>query len=185
MAAHTDTSYYTEPMGLEGFHLLHHDGIGGESLFVDGFNVARQLLKESPSLYEILSKSLISAQSIGDKGNFIQPHPPSGFPILNLDPISRELYQIRFNNEDRSPLTSQNPKKVINFYKALHEWMKLLRRSENELWIKLVPGRFVLFNNWRVLHGRSSFTGSRRLVGCYIGMDNFQSKLKILKKSKN
>ena len=167
-------------MGLQGFHLLHHHGEGGESLFVDGFNAAKRLLDEYPWAYQILSTQRISAHSIGDSKVYMKHTPSSGFPILNLDPLSKELYQIRFNNNDRSPLLPQSPKSVILFYKALGEWIKLLKSPEFELKTKLFPGRFVMFNNWRVLHGRSAFTGSRRLIGCYIGMDDFKSRLRIL-----
>lgn len=82
---HTDTTYYTEPMGLQGFHLLHHDGEGGESLFVDGFNVAKRLLDKFPWAYKFLSTQRISAHSVGDSNVFMQQMPSAGFPILNLE----------------------------------------------------------------------------------------------------
>ena len=181
LPAHTDTTYFTDPCGLQCFHLLHHKGSGGESLFVDGFHIADELLMEKPWAFEILSRFRIQAHSAGDKSTLVQPQPKGGFPILNLDPVSQELYQIRFNNDDRSVLKSENGQDVVKFYAALKEWTLLLKRKRNELWIQLQPGTVVMFNNWRVLHGRAAFTGSRRLVGCYIGMDEFTSKLKMLR----
>jgi trimethyllysine dioxygenase len=177
LSAHTDTTYYTDPMGLQAFHILHHDGQGGESLFIDGFHVAKRLGELFPWAYKSLASERISAASVGDSNVFMKQSPPSGYPILNLDPLTMDLYQIRFNNADRSALRLKD---TITFYKALHEWIKLLKSPEFELRIKLRPGMLVMFNNWRILHGRSSFTGSRRLTGCYIGMDDFQSRLKIL-----
>lgn len=164
-------------MGLQAFHILHHHGEGGESVFIDGFNIAKRLAAKSPWAYKSLSTERISAVSVGDSNTYMQQSPASGYPILNLDPITLELYQIRFNNSDRSAL---RPQDAILFYKALQEWIKLLKSPEFQLGIKLKPGTLVMFNNWRVLHGRSSFTGSRRLTGCYIGMDDFKSRLKIL-----
>lgn len=38
----------------------------------------------------------------------------------------------------------------------------------------------VVTNNWRVMHGRSSFDGKRRLVGCYVGMYDFLSRIREL-----
>ena len=35
-------------------------------------------------------------------------------------------------------------------------------------------------NNHRVLHGRSAFTGKRRMCGAYIGVDEYRSKLAVL-----
>ena len=36
-------------------------------------------------------------------------------------------------------------------------------------------------DNHRVLHGRSAFDGKRRMCGAYIGMDEYRSKLAVLK----
>ena len=178
LAAHTDTTYFTDPVGLQGFHLLSHtNGSGGKSLFVDGFQVAQSLLERHPWAFDILSKIRLQAHSAGDASILYKAFPPSGHPILNLDPQTRELYQIRFNNDDRSPLKTADPP---SFYAALREWTSLLQSRDHELWVQLQPGTFVLFNNWRVLHGRSGFSGKRRLVGCYIGMDDFASRVRMI-----
>jgi trimethyllysine dioxygenase len=34
----------------------------------------------------------------------------------------------------------------------------------------------VVFDNWRVLHGRSGFSGQRTMCGAYISRDAFRSK---------
>jgi hypothetical protein len=36
-------------------------------------------------------------------------------------------------------------------------------------------------DNHRVLHGRSAFTGKRRMCGAYIGVDEYRSKLAVLR----
>lgn len=37
-----------------------------------------------------------------------------------------------------------------------------------------------MVDNHRVLHGRSAFTGKRRMCGAYIGIDEYRSKLAVL-----
>ena len=181
LPAHTDTTYFTDPVGLQLFHLLKHTGTGGESLLVDGFNVALQLQQKHRWAFDLLTTLKISSHCAGDKDIFIQPSPLT-FPIIRLDPDTGHLLQIRFNNDDRSVLSFPGIKsageQVELFYAALQEWSKLLKSKENELWVKLEPGQVVIMDNWRVLHGRASFTGFRRMVGCYIGYDDFQSRLK-------
>ncbi|KAJ3293393.1 hypothetical protein HDU76_007046 [Blyttiomyces sp. JEL0837] len=103
LPAHTDTTYFTDPIGLQLFQLLEHKGQGGKSLYVDGFHVAQELKSKNPHAYEILSKYRIPTHSAGDPDTIITSSPRS-FPILNHDPVSGELYQIRFNNDDRSVL---------------------------------------------------------------------------------
>ena len=43
----------------------------------------------------------------------------------------------------------------------------------------LKPGELLIFNNWRILHGRGSFKGKRKMSGCYINMEDFESICKI------
>jgi len=38
----------------------------------------------------------------------------------------------------------------------------------------------LVVDNHRVLHGRSAFTGKRRMCGAYIGVDEYRSKLAVL-----
>ena len=38
-----------------------------------------------------------------------------------------------------------------------------------------------MLNNHRVLHGRSAFDGKRRMCGAYIGVDEYRSKLAVLR----
>ena len=39
----------------------------------------------------------------------------------------------------------------------------------------------LVVNNHRVLHGRSAFTGRRRMCGAYIGGDEYRSRLAVLR----
>lgn len=99
-----------------------------------------------------------------------------------------ELIQVRWNNDDRSAM-SEFPTEggVDGFYEAIRRWDEILRRKENEYWMQLVPGKVlsmvpfptcvnVVFDNWRVLHGRNAFTGERRMCGAYISRDAFRSR---------
>ncbi|KAJ3058099.1 hypothetical protein HK102_010692, partial [Quaeritorhiza haematococci] len=55
LGAHTDTTYFTDPVGLQIFHLIENRAKGGSSLWVDGFHVAALLKKHSPTAYAALS----------------------------------------------------------------------------------------------------------------------------------
>ena len=43
----------------------------------------------------------------------------------------------------------------------------------------LKPGELLIFNNWRILHGRSSFNGTRKISGCYINKEDFDSSCRM------
>jgi trimethyllysine dioxygenase len=65
LPAHNDTTYFTDPIGLQFFHLVKHVGEGGKSLYVDGFNVALQLRELHPWAFDALTKLRISAHAAG------------------------------------------------------------------------------------------------------------------------
>jgi len=87
--------------------------------------------------------------------------------------------QIRWNNDDRGALRLKDGNwgiEVTEWYDAARLWSDILKREESEYWEQLVPGRALIFDNWRVLHGRSEFTGKRRMCGGYINRDDFMSR---------
>jgi trimethyllysine dioxygenase len=179
--AHTDNTYFTDPCGLQLFHLLSHEnGTGGATLLVDGFYVASILKELHPEVYDILSRVRVPAHAAGEPSALYRPSPPSGYPVLNHDPVTEALTQVRWNNDDRSVMKALDPYLVEDWYNAIRIWHKFLTSSDSEYWVQLTPGTAVVINNHRVLHGRSAFDGKRRMCGAYIGMDEYRSKLAIL-----
>ncbi|KAF7327436.1 hypothetical protein MKEN_00321500 [Mycena kentingensis (nom. inval.)] len=182
LGAHTDNTYFTDPCGLQLFHLLSHtDGTGGSTLLVDGFYVADILKELHPEAYAVLSQTPVPAHAAGEPSVFYTPSPPGGYPVLNHDPVSGKLAQVRWNNDDRSVMNHLSPQQVEAWYAAVRIWHKLLTSADSEYWVQLGPGMAVVVDNHRVLHGRSSFTGKRRMCGAYIGVDEYHSKLAVLR----
>ncbi|XP_076024828.1 trimethyllysine dioxygenase, mitochondrial [Genypterus blacodes] len=171
---HTDTSYLQEPCGIQVFHCLKHEGTGGRTLLVDGFYAAEKLRKQSPQNFKLLASIPIRHEFIeiidGHRNHLIGIG-----PVLNMYPWNKELYMIRYNNYDRSVINTIPHDVVQQWYVAHRELTEELRRPENELWVKLNPGKVVFIDNWRVMHGRESFTGVRQLGGCYLTRDDVLS----------
>lgn len=67
------------------------------------------------------------------------------------------------------PLKNPNndKKQGMRWYTAAAKWEEILRSKELEYRFQLKPGTTVIFNNHRVLHGRTAFTGLRRICGGY------------------
>ncbi|KAI5119456.1 hypothetical protein M0805_008392 [Coniferiporia weirii] len=183
LGAHTDTTYFTDPCGLQLFHLLSHtDGIGGQTLLVDGFYAASLLRELHPEAYHTLATVRVPTHAAGEPGELYRPSPPAGYPILNLDPQSGGLMQVRYNNDDRSVMRGLSSEELEKWYGALRLWNKTLKSPDSEYWVQLAAGTAValVIDNHRVLHGRSAFNGKRRMCGAYIGMDDYRSKLAVL-----
>jgi len=176
LPAHTDNTYFTDPCGLQIFHLLEHtDGTGGATLLVDGFYVASILRDLYPDAYRLLSTVPIPAHAAGEPGVLYRAsHTP-----LEHD-TAGNLQAVRWNNDDRSALRNVPHEDVPRLYEAMRTWDKLITSQDSEYWVQLSPGTVLAIDNHRVLHGRSSFTGKRRMCGAYVGADEFRSRLAVL-----
>ena len=98
-------------------------------------------------------------------------------PIFRLN-NDNELVQVSFNNYDRAPFRLNN-KKTLKFYEAI-KMFDLLANDKKYQWRHLLkPGELLIFNNWRVMHGRGAFSGIRKMAGCYINKEDFDSCCRI------
>ena len=70
---------------------------------------------------------------------------------------------------------------MISWYRAAKLWSEILTSREFEITVPLVPGRPIIFDNWRILHGRRAFKGKRRICGGYTAMDDFRARGRGLK----
>ncbi|KAM0703173.1 hypothetical protein Q7P35_009111 [Cladosporium inversicolor] len=175
---HTDTTYFTEPIGLQALHLLSHtDGEGGLSSLVDGFGAADALWQNDFPAYQTLSQTKVYAHASGNEGVSIQP--AQAFPVLNHSPELSGLTQVRWNTADRAGLDASLGPSTESWYDAAAQFDALLSHPDNVYWFQLKPGKMLIFDNWRVLHGRSAFTGKRRMCGGYINRDDFISKYRM------
>jgi trimethyllysine dioxygenase len=180
------------------FHLLSHtNGSGGESTLVDGFAAATHLYEANPNFYKVLSTTKVASHASGNKkvGSIDNSTLSDGFPIFqhknsftaayqwgsHLAPAT--LTQVRWNNDDRAASTQWKDSETMElWYAAARKWTEILQMPEFEIRIRLVPGKPLIFDNWRMLHGRTAFTGNRRVCGGYIGMDDFMAMWRLLNK---
>lgn len=169
---HTDGTYSHDAPGLQLLHCLEFDGEGGLSTMVDGFRIAHELRSDRPDLYEVLSRVEVPGQYIGDGSHLM-----SSRPVFRHDRYG-ELVQVSFNNADRAPFLLP-PDEMEAFYAALRAF-EALANDHRLQWRRLnPPGDAVLFDNWRVLHGRTAYTGHRHLCGAYLNREDFESRLRL------
>lgn len=189
LGAHTDNTYFNDAAGLQVLHCIQYSGTGGENLLLDGFRAIADLKAKHPSTYDRLCRTLVPAEYIEPK----QHHTYSA-PIIRLDAITGQPEQIRyvlfdrklnvnifkfvdlrFNLYDRSVMRTLPQTEMLQFYKDLRLLTAEIQTSANEWWFKLKPGTVVMFNNWRLLHGRAAYTGRRKMAGCYVSRTEFLS----------
>ncbi|KAJ5184717.1 Trimethyllysine dioxygenase, partial [Penicillium cf. griseofulvum] len=178
LGAHTDNTYFTDPARLQLFHLISHtEGSGGENLLVDGFAAAAQLRLENPEHYAQLVNHRQPWHASGNEDTCIQPSAMA--PVFSIHSDLNTMFQIRWNNYDRAPKSNWSASEQTMWYSAARHYNDILKSKE--MWTKLQPGSALIFDNWRMLHGRSEFTGKRRMCGGYVNNDDYISRLRLLK----
>jgi trimethyllysine dioxygenase len=173
---HTDGTYSNDSPGFQMFQCLEFDGSGGESTLVDGFKVAETIRKTDPKAFAILSEVKVPAHYLGDGVHLRAEH-----PVIGLD-HNGDLTQIAYNNYDRAPFMLPAAR-MTEFYRALALFHTLINDPAYEISMRLLPGTVLFFDNWRTLHGRHAFKGHRHMCGAYLNMEDFRSKLRVLRTS--
>ena len=169
---HTDATYSNDAPGLQLLLCCEYKAKGGDSIMVDGFKIAEMIKKNNKELFDILSTINVKGSYIGD-GVFLEAERP----IFNLN-SKKEIFQVSFNNYDRAPFRFEKDL-TIKFYEAIRTF-DLMANSKEYQWRHILKqGELLIFNNWRVLHGRGSFDGTRKISGCYINKEDFDSSCKM------
>ena len=168
---HTDATYCRDAPGLQSFLCLEFDGEGGESVLVDGFALAEALRRDDPESFQTLTEVQVPGRYI-EPGVFLWAERPA----IRLNGAG-EVEQISFNNYDRAPfiLPPQDMAAFYRAYRALHG--RIVARA-NWLTLPLRPGMALIMDNWRVLHGRNGYLGTRVFCGCYHNREDFESALR-------
>ena len=76
---------------IQVFHVLEHQGTGGETLLVDGFFAAETLRRENPTAFKCLTETVV-AHEFYDSEHQVR----SLGTVLSLHPTTNKLLNIRY-----------------------------------------------------------------------------------------
>jgi len=175
--AHTDNPYRDPVPSVQLLHCLVNQTTGGLSTLVDGFAVADSLRRRDPDAFSILTRTPVRFRYRDADTDLTA----SAVPI-ELD-AAGALRAIHFSPRlDFVPLG--RPADLDAYYRARRSFDHLLRSTEFEIRFLLAAGELVMFDNRRLLHGRTGFNpaeGLRYLQGCYIDIDAPRSAWRVLR----
>jgi gamma-butyrobetaine dioxygenase len=175
---HTDNPYRSPVPGIQLLHCLVNQTRGGLSTLVDGFAVAEALRREQPQAFEIMSSTPVRFRYIDADTELTASAAP-----IQLD-VTGAVTAIHFSPRlDFVPLFA--PEVLEKYFRARRELDRRLRAAAFEIRFLLRAGDLVMFDNCRLLHGRTGFDpaeGSRHLQGCYIDIDGPRSLWRVLRR---
>jgi gamma-butyrobetaine dioxygenase len=175
LTAHCDEPYCYEPLGVGFFHCMHSAiGEGGTSIFVDCFKIAEDLRKDDKEAFDLLTTVPVQfmRDHIGE-----QEYRAEG-TLIAIDYYGN-LNGVRYAERPLAPLDIPSDL-VIPYYRAFAEFTRRARDPRNELRFKMDTGDVVIFDNQRMTHGRTAFSGRRHLRTAYVERDFFHSNLRLL-----
>jgi gamma-butyrobetaine dioxygenase len=175
---HTDNPYRHPVPGIQLLHCLTNETPGGLSTLVDGLAVAEALRADAPEAFASLSETPVRFRYI-DRNTELE----ASAPIIELD-TSGAFAAIHYSPRlDFVPLLPH--KQLDQFFAARRRLDHMLRSSTFERRFRLEDGDLMMFDNARLLHGRTGFdpqAGLRHLQGCYIDSDGPRSEYRVLRR---
>ena len=174
LPAHTDMPTRETPHGLQLLHCLVSDAEGGMSVMMDGFRIAEDMREQYPEEFaNLATMKWTYANRAGDSDyRWTAPH-------VAVDDYGR-VCDIRFASFSRAPLRVPF-EQVGPSYRALRRFLAMTYSDEYRLVFPFSPGDLIVFDNRRILHGRTAFdprTGDRHLQGIYVDRDDMMSTIR-------
>lgn len=167
LGPHTDNPYRSPVPGIQLLHCLINETHGGLSTLVDSIKVLDVLRHEQPEGYELLRTTPVGYRFI-DAGTELTARRCMIRTDADGQPVGVH-YSPRLDS-----LPYLSPARTRLFHLARQRLGELFADPAFEIRFQLNAGELMLFDNNRVLHGRTAFDtqeGRRHLQGCYLDSD--------------
>ena len=177
LGLHTDNPYREPVPGFQALHVLIAAPDGGESLFADGLALAEHLRHDDPESFAQLTRTPVPFQ-YRSKDVVLSAERP----LIQLS-CEGNVTGVHYNNRSIAPLRLALDRTQA-FYAAYRKFALLLRDPRFQLRIRMSAGDLVVFDNQRILHGRTPFSSAkypRHLRGCYLTRDSVYSNAALLR----
>lgn len=179
LGLHTDNPYRDPVPGFQALHALRSSPDGGDSLFADGYALALHLRTTDPAAFALVTQTPVPFQYRSKDAELYAER-----PLIQLS-CRGEVRAVHYNSRSIAPLHLP-ARDCAAFYAAYRRFARLLRDPQYQLKCKLADGDLVVFDNQRILHGRTAYSSAkhaRHLRGCYLTRDSVYSTAAVLRRN--
>lgn len=185
---HTDEGYRAYTGGISLLQTIIADSeTGGETILQDGLQAAKYMRENWPEDYRLLTTIPIThhrvdpaAKSGAGEGRWFITRSP----VFNLNEDG-EVVGVRIHDRALAPLDVE-PEFVEPMYQALRRLYDYIYDSKNFITFLLESGDGLVYNNQRMIHGRTGFKDKireRYMRSSTVDIDEFHSKLRALQQA--
>ena len=181
---HSDETYRLSSIGITVFQVLQPSSSGGASTLVDGFEAVRRFRENFPSDFDLLTRLPITAERIDEsQSNGSDPlWLLATLPVIQLD-YEGEVSGVRLNERQISPLDLP-AEQIDDCYRALRRLYRIVYDPELMITYHLQVGEGLIFDNQRLLHGRTAFNREdppRSVLTSSVNIEDFHSSMRTLR----
>jgi alpha-ketoglutarate-dependent taurine dioxygenase len=179
LGLHTDNPYREPVPGFQALHVLIASREGGQSLFADGRALAEHVRRTAPDVFTQLTQTPAPFLYRSSDTELYAER-----PVIQLS-CRGDVSAVHYNSRSIAPLRLPAGD-VTRFYAAYRHFAGLLRDQRFHLKLGLRDGDLVVFDNQRILHGRTGFSSARyprHLRGCYLTRDSVYCQTALLRRS--
>lgn len=172
---HTDEPFRYMPPGVLILGCVRPAAEGGDTILVDGFQIAERLREHNPAAFDLLC---------GPNHVFVRYHEGTldermRGKVISLDDRGA-VCGLRLHTRSSGPLDVA-PDLVPTYFAAHRAIVALAMAPENQIRLRLEAGDVAVLDNHRVLHSRTAFSDHKRfLQTSSVSREDFHENLRLL-----
>ncbi len=156
---HTDQPFLDTPPRYQLLHCMQPADQGGDSVVVDAWQAARYLRSLDAPAFAMLTRVAVRFHRQQKQFTRLQ-----AAPIIEVR--NQELFRIRSSYFTMAPhhvpFAEMEP-----WYRAYNHFVAITNAPRHQYRFRLGAGDFLMYDNFRMLHARTSFIGARWVRGVY------------------
>ncbi|WP_246357348.1 TauD/TfdA family dioxygenase [Pyxidicoccus fallax] len=156
---HTDQPFLERPPRYQLLHCMRPADVGGDTGVVDGLAAARHLADIDAPAFELLRTVPVTFHRKQKDFERVLVS-----PILDFDVHGG--FRIRYSYFTLAPYRRPFAE-MEAWYRASNRFARLVRDERHQYRFRLEAGDFLIYDNWRMLHARTAFSGPRWMRGVY------------------